>query len=255
VRAREMHEQDKALCEALGDRAGVATACGNLGSCYCSTSEYMKAISYFETQHAIAEKLGLAKHQAKSAFKMGVAIRLHVRADRQAAAASPALSPAAGASRVPGPGSLAWHLVDRVREAATWLKTALAAGCGSASLHLAHLAFDAGVEGDTEDMALDHLKDYLSWLVAQGRDRCHGCEQKRGEDAPMLTCSGCRVAKFCSADHQKMASKSVASGGSLWTGRHKDICGLLRKWRGVKKDGVSPDSLRADLLGFLRQMQ
>ena len=30
----------------------------------------------------------------------------------------------------------------------------------------------------------------------------------------MLTCSGCRVARFCSADHQKMASKKAASGGS-----------------------------------------
>ena len=38
-------------------------------------------------------------------------------------------------------------------------------------------------------------------------------------------------------------------------GRHKDICGLLGKWRRVDKDGVSPDSLRADLLAFLRQAQ
>ena len=30
-RAREMHEQDRAICEALGDRAGVARACANLG--------------------------------------------------------------------------------------------------------------------------------------------------------------------------------------------------------------------------------
>ena len=118
-------------------------------------------------------------------------------------------------------------------------------------MHLAHLAFDAGVE----DLALDHLKDYLSWLVARGRDWCEGCCQRRGEDAPMLTCSGCRVARFCSTDHQKMASKSVAAGGNVLTERHKDICGLLGKWRGVEKDGVSPDSLRADLLGFLRQMQ
>jgi hypothetical protein len=43
----------------------------------------------------------------------------------------------------------------------------------------------------------------------------------------MLTCSGCGVAKFCSADHQKMATKSVASDGNFSTGRHKDICGLL----------------------------
>ena len=117
-------------------------------------------------------------------------------------------------------------------------------------MHLAHLTFDAGVE----DRALDHLKDYLSWCVARGRDSCAGCCQRRGEDAPMLTCSGCRVARFCSADHQKMASKSVASGGSLLEGRHKDVCGVLGKWRQqVVKDGMSPDVLRADLLAFLRQ--
>ena len=117
--------------------------------------------------------------------------------------------------------------------------------------NLAHLAYDAG----QEDTALARLKDYLSWHVVQGRNWCTGCEQKRGEDAPMLTCSGCRVARFCSVDHQKMASARVASGGSLWTGRHKKICGLLGRWRGVEKDGLSTDSLRADLLAFLQQAQ
>jgi hypothetical protein len=53
----------------------------------------------------------------------------------------------------------------------------------------------------------------------------------------MLTCSGCRVARFCSADHQTMASKRAALSGSLTTGRHKDICGVLGKWREVVKDG------------------
>ena len=167
-------------------------------------------------------------------------------------------APDAGAPRVPDPRwSESAGLGDRMKEAstwleaATWLKAALDTGEGLASLHLAHLAYDAG----QEDTALAHLKDYLSWHVATGRDCCDGCLQKRGEDAPMLTCSGCRVARFCSVDHQKMASKSVASGGNLWTGRHKDICGLLGKWRGVKKGGVSPDSVRADLLAFLRHTQ
>jgi hypothetical protein len=51
-----------------------------------------------------------------------------------------------------------------------------------------------------------------------------------------------------------MASKSVASGGCLLEGRHKDVCGVLGKWRQqVVKDGMSPDVLRADLLAFLRQ--
>ena len=47
----------------------------------------------------------------------------------------------------------------------------------------------------------------------------------------MLTCSGCSVERFCIADHQKMASKKAALGGSLR--RHKDICGVLSKWREV----------------------
>ena len=50
------------------------------------------------------------------------------------------------------------------------------------------------------------------------------------------------VARFCSENHQKMASKKAALGGSLLTGRHKDICGVLRKWREAVKDGVAPDS-------------
>ena len=39
-RARELYEQQRVICEALGDRAGVARACGNLGSCYDSTGDY-----------------------------------------------------------------------------------------------------------------------------------------------------------------------------------------------------------------------
>jgi hypothetical protein len=58
------------------------------------------------------------------------------------------------------------------------------------------------------------LKEHLSWRVQRGRDTCAGCEQTRGEDTPMLTCSGCRAARF----HHKMASKKIALGGSLATG-------------------------------------
>jgi hypothetical protein len=116
-----------------------------------------------------------------------------------------------------------------------------------AKLHLAHLNFIAG----QEDAALARLKEHLSWRVQRGRDTCAGCGQTRGEDTPMLTCSGCRVARFCSADHQKTASKKA--GLSLWTGRHKDICGVLRKWREAVKDGVVPDSCTAELVAFLQR--
>jgi hypothetical protein len=80
-----------------------------------------------------------------------------------------------------------------------------------------------------------------------------GCGQTWGEHRPMLTCSGCRVARFCSADHQKMASKKAAFGRSLTTGRHEDICGLFKKWRKVVKDRVAPDPCTADLVAFLQR--
>jgi hypothetical protein len=69
----------------------------------------------------------------------------------------------------------------------------------------------------------------------------------------MLTCIGCRVERFCSADHQKTALKNAELGGSLTTGRQKDICGVLSKWREVVKDGVAPDSCTADLVTFLQR--
>ena len=242
-RARELHEQQRAICEALGDRAGVARACGNLGNCYFSTGDYGRAISYFTQQYDMAKEMQVVPDQAKAALGAGVALRLEVRANVRGRAA--------GVSQLPGPHASASACSDDgVREAEKWLQTALDLGRTAARLHLARLAFDAG----PEDTALAHLQDYLSWCVERGRNRCAGCYQTRGEDAQMLTCGGCRVARFCSADHQKMASKSVASGGSVLKGRHKDVCGVLGKWRQqVVKDGMSPDVLRSDLLAFLRQ--
>ena len=241
-RARELHEQAKVICEALGDRAGVVRSCGNLGICFLNTGDYGRAISYFAEQYNLAKEIQVETHRAEAALSMGVALRLEVRANVRGRAA--------GAPELPGPHSSASACSDDgVREAEKWLQTALSLGRTSARLHLAHLAFDTG----PEDTALAHLQDYLSWCVERGRIRCAGCYQTRGEDAQMLTCGGCRTARFCNADHQKMASKSVASGGSLLTGRHKDVCGVLGKWRQqVVKDGMSPDVLRADLLAFLR---
>ena len=171
------------LASFRGDREGLACTCENLGNCMSSTGEYMKAISYFETMYTIAEELELEAY-----LGMGVAMRLHGRADRQAAgpgSASQALIPAAGASHLPGPRS-----------------------------------YDA----DQQDKALAYLEHYLDWCVKKGRARCDGCLQERGEDAPMLTCSGCRVARCCSADHQKMASETRSSMA--------DVCGAPGGERG-----------------------
>jgi hypothetical protein len=161
-------------------------------------------------------------------------------------------SACSGAYQDSGPHSLVSAsacLNDRVLEATKWLQAAYDGGALFAQLHLAQLTFDSG----EEDTALAYLKEHLSRLVQRGRDTCAGCGQLRCEGTPMLTCSGCRVARFCSADHQKMVSKKFSMGGNLITGRHKDICGVLDKWRKVVKDGAAPDSCTADLVAFLRR--
>ena len=50
-----------------------------------------------------------------------------------------------------------------------------------------------------------------------------------------------------------MASKKAEFGGCLRAGRHKDVCGVLSKWREVVKDGVASDSCTADLVAFLQR--
>ena len=243
ARARSLHEQYRAMLEELGDRAGVAGTCGNLGQCCINTGDYGRAISYLTEQYSMATEMQVETQQADAALGMGVALRLEVRASVRGRAAGAAELPAPHAS-APACGD------DAVREAEKWLQTALDLGHRTACLHLAYLAFDTG----QDETALAHLHDYLSSCVEQGRNRCAGCYQTRGGEAQMLTCGGCRVARFCSVQHQKMASKSVAAGGSLLEGRHKDVCSLLGKWRQrVLKDGASPDALRVDLLAFLRQ--
>ena len=58
-RASEMHEQHRAICEALGDRAGVSGACCNLENCSYSTGDYGRARELHEQHRAISEALGL----------------------------------------------------------------------------------------------------------------------------------------------------------------------------------------------------
>ena len=55
ARAREMYEQDRAICEALGDRAGVASACSALGNCYHNTGDYGQARELHDQAKAIFE--------------------------------------------------------------------------------------------------------------------------------------------------------------------------------------------------------
>ena len=241
-RAREMHELSKTICEEMGDSHGVAGACGNIGKCYLNMGNYGQAISYFTQQYNMAKEMHVVKDQAAAALGVGVAHRLKATANLQGHDAS--------ASELPRHSASASACSDeKMHEAEKWLKTALDLGRTAARFHLAHTAFHDG----QEDTALQYLQAYLSACVESARNQCAGCNQTRGEDAQMLTCAGCRVARFCSVEHQKMASKSVALGGNLLMGRHRDVCGVLGKWRQhVVKERASPEVLRAYLLAFLR---
>jgi hypothetical protein len=138
----------------------------------------------------------VAHVQAHTALNMGVALMLHVRAARQAPTTGADQDKASGP---PSHSSASACLNDRVREAAKRLQAALDGGHPFAKLNLAQLTLDAG----QEDAALAHLtEEHLSWRVQRGRDTCAGCLQTRGEDTPMLTISGCIVARFCRADHK-----------------------------------------------------
>ena len=64
------------------------------------------------------------------------------------------------------------------------------------------------------------------------------------------TLKGCGVAKFCSVECQNMASHIGSQCIALASERHKDICGLLKKWGQVEKGRA--DACTADMLGFLR---
>lgn len=229
--ARKLHELSKAISEEIGNRPVIASACQNIAKCCLNTGYHEQAILYFRQNYEMAKEMQVEAEQGEAALGIGIALTLEVRAKAQ------------------DPKCTTMCDDDAVKQAEKWLQTALQFGYTPACLYLARLALDVG----TEDAALQYLHDYLSRCVEQGRNHCNGCCQTRGDDAQMLTCGCCRVARFCSVEHQKMASKSVAEGGSLFQGRHKDVCGLLCKWRQqVVKGGKPPAVLRTDLLAFLR---
>lgn len=241
--AMALYAEHLSIAEQIGDQWWVGTAYGNMGSCAAVFGDYAKAFSLFETQYNISKDIQHQDMQAYAALGAGLILRLQmrclVRSDHQV--------PSSGFQICPVPRPHDSSSVCAV-EAKNWLQIALDGGERPAQLHLSLLAFDLGQQSE----ALASLKEYLSWRVEVGRSMCDGCGQTRCEDVPMLVCSGCGVARFCSKYHQKMASKSVLAGGNLFMGRHKHICGLLGKWRNVVKGRMTTESCNEDLLDFLK---
>ena len=127
--------------------------------------------------------------QAGSTLDLGVALWARARAEHHQAAPD-------ATSR----GGVSAASADTLQEAETWLRTALDLAVRLRLGHLRmdaemHLAYVAMMKGD-EDEAVELLSQHLQgWLDGIGPHRCAGCLQVRGEDAPMLLCDGCRVAR------------------------------------------------------------
>jgi hypothetical protein len=173
--------------------------------CFCKNNkrriiiEHDNALIHLRSYHLLSRALNIQDMQADAARSIFVVLTTQVLA-------------------CAGPPPPALH-----HEAMVWLKIAFDCGQIDARLHMALLALAVGQEAN----ALDELQQHLSLLVNHSRCLCTACGQKRGEDTPMLSCNGCLVVRFCSVDHQKMASRKEKQGAHLGECRHSDICGVL----------------------------
>ena len=100
-----------------------------------------------------------------------------------------------------------------------------------------HLAYVAMLKGD-EDEAVELLSQHLrGWLDDVGRHKCAGCFQVRGEDAPMLRCDGCHVARCENAATPVPCGAETAMLAVRWlTGRREWMMQVLQC--GAPADGV-----------------
>ncbi|GFH58318.1 predicted protein [Chaetoceros tenuissimus] len=71
------------------------------------------------------------------------------------------------------------------------------------------------------------------------QDRCYTCYQAVTPDEVQFVCSGCRVACYCSIDHQRATWKKEAVKGTRIG--HEILCPLYKAFRKYKLEKVSQD--------------
>lgn len=219
------------------DHRNVHRARIGLGVCYLHLGEYKKAATYFGTCISEAEGHGLQSCGAEGAMFLGIALKFDCRATRLELA---------GRSEAP---ARSLELLEPMVLRASDLLAAASEYHSAAFLHIAQVRYEAGGPDD----ALELLKRYLTVEVDNARDVCEGCGQARCEDTRMMMCRGCRVARFCCVEHQKLASKRSSAGGSVFKGRHKDICSVLGIWRkALRQEDQGYSAYDSELLGFLQ---
>jgi tetratricopeptide (TPR) repeat protein len=195
------HKQSIAIFEDLRDRTGTMLTAKGLGECETRLGNYTEAIKQHRKYWAVSAELKDSTHQARAALNMGVTLWKQELAEHQARAPG-----SAAASSADDGVQMQKQISARVREAQHWLVIALECNhflddgivaCRvktvelDANLNLSLLSFFAG----QEEQALDFLHAHLDVWILEARERCAGCWQLRGEDAPLQTCGGCKVAR------------------------------------------------------------
>lgn len=97
------------------------------------------------------------------------------------------------------------------------------------------------------DEALEYLEKHLATVVEHGRNICAGCGKVRFED--MLSCSKCKVVRYCCKEHQRHNWKH--DGFMSW---HRLACPMLRRYRLCLRGHVSKEALRQELIDFLEEL-
>jgi tetratricopeptide (TPR) repeat protein len=190
-KAITLGEQSAVIFENLGEHYNVVVSLKVLGECLTLLGNYAQAIKHHSKYWDLSQKLGDTLHQSRAALNMGVTLLKQGLAEHHAAIAA--------AQASDGDLQMQNQSAERLGEARHWLTTTLdraAGGCVinillHATLNLSYVAFITGQEVE----ALEWLHAHLDGCVSNAKQWCAGCWQRRGENAPMLTCGGCRVAR------------------------------------------------------------
>ena len=220
-----------AITEELGDKKGQADTRSNLGVCLSWHGQHDKAVACLQQAWADCQEHGDEGDQMIAVLELGQALWARARAEHHQAAPD-------ATSR----GGVSAASADTLQEAETWLRTALdlAKKHGwfnirmDAQMHLACVAMMKGDEHEAVELLAQHLQ---GWVVDFGPRCCAGCFQVRGEDAPMLRCDGCHVARCVNAATPVLCGAETAMLAVRWlTGRRGGMMQVLQC--GAPADGV-----------------
>lgn len=195
---------------------------GQLGRYYAAQNNVARAYALYDRQAVLASRINYPEMKAQAVLGMGVARWAEARA---AGASASVLPPGQHAdtlfSMIPSILSVyppASHLVETRRETIRH----------NALLYTAFTRFDAG---DDDDGAIETLEALLDMICDSARAQCLFCAQIRRDEGvagvELLTCTGCRTARFCSVACQRLASEHASVASGRFVVRHKDLCPLL----------------------------